>query len=154
MNPPGAAWLVDDLWAKAYRLGAETTIGRGASSTIILRDPAVSRVHAEVRIEADAFVLHAQGTSGTKLNGLPVTAGSVLHEGDVVEIAYTNLRFTTKPPTTEMSVLPRDTPTPIDSVEGPTRATLRAIKRSPFFGKRQQSWRRFWRWLTRRPNTD
>lgn len=157
MTPGHAtAWLVDERWAKAYPLGEATTIGRGVESTIILRDPAVSRLHAEVRKEpgaADAYVLNAHGSTGTTLNGLPVAGECRLAEGDVVEIAFSRLRFTTKAPTNEMFVIPRDAPTPLDANEGPTRAT-RAINPAAIVGASRRQWLGLWRWLTRRPNTD
>src|SRR5262245_18221314 len=52
MNVPAIsdpdAWLVDDRWSKAYALAGEIHIGRGADSSIILRDPVISRRHASV----------------------------------------------------------------------------------------------------------
>lgn len=133
MTPSGAeAWLVDERWFKAYPLADETTtIGRGPESTIILRDPAVSRHHADVKKESDAYMLHAFGSSGVKVNGLRVSTQLALQEGDIVEIAFSTLRFTTKAPTNEMFILPRDTPTILDQMlEGPTRATIQALNRS------------------------
>ena len=104
------AWLVDQRWLKAYPLGEDTTIGRGARSTIILRDPAVSRTHAKVQRVGDGYLLVVVvGASGTKINGLNADRESILHEGDVVEISFTSLQFTMRAPTVEMLVLPRDT---------------------------------------------
>ena len=140
MHTRSDAWLVDMRWFKAYPLGEDTTIGRGDKSTIILRDAAVSRLHAEVKKEADAYVLHASGVSGTKVNGMPVTAVCTLREGDVVEIAYSKLRFTTKAPTNEMFVVSRDTPTPADTQEGPTLATLRAASRAAILHASKRRW--------------
>jgi hypothetical protein len=85
-------------------------------------------------------VLRAFGSSGVSVNGLPVAAEHALREGDVVEIAYSALRFTTKAPTNEMFVIPRDTPTFIDQLEGPTKATLRAMNRSAIL----RGTRRYW----------
>jgi pSer/pThr/pTyr-binding forkhead associated (FHA) protein len=146
-----SAWLVDERWAKAYPLAEVTTIGRGSESMIILRDPAVSRVHAEVRKEpgdAGGWVLNAHGATGTKVNGQPLGGESRLAEGDVIEIAFTRLRFTTKPPTSEMFVIPRDTPSPLDAYEGPTRTTA-AIDPAAILSASRRGWRRIWRWLTR-----
>jgi pSer/pThr/pTyr-binding forkhead associated (FHA) protein len=121
------AWLVDDRWSKAYSLGPETNIGRGSESSIILRDPVISRRHACVVREADAYVLLSYGAAGTRVNGLGVAERHVLHEGDIVEIAFTTLRFSMMAPTGEMFVVARDTPTLIDrQMEGPTRATMAA----------------------------
>lgn len=74
-----------------------TGIGRDASNPILVRDLAASRSHAEVRRTGDAYVLHPIGTAETRVNGVVVTGPRVLAEGDVVEIAYTRLRFTRNP---------------------------------------------------------
>jgi pSer/pThr/pTyr-binding forkhead associated (FHA) protein len=135
------AWLVDDRWAKAYPLGDSTTIGRGAESTIILRDPSVSRQHATVAREERGFVLLVHGSSGTKLNGQPVESDSVLREGDTIEIAHTLLRFTLRAPTGEMFVVRRDRPTPYDNPEVPTDATIRGAN------SMMVTWRTHWHFI-------
>jgi pSer/pThr/pTyr-binding forkhead associated (FHA) protein len=124
---PSDAWLVDDRWSKAYALSDETHIGRASESAIILRDPVISRRHASVIKEGDNYCLKSFGQAGTKVNGLQVTNSCVLTEGDIIEIAFTTLRFTSMAPTGEMFVVERDTPTQIDRMqEGPTRATIAA----------------------------
>jgi pSer/pThr/pTyr-binding forkhead associated (FHA) protein len=120
------AWLVDDRWSKAYALTGETHIGRGVGSSIILRDPVISRRHASVVMHMDGYMLQALGSAGTKVNGANVETQCVLREGDIIEIANTKLRFTMMAPTGEMFVVARDTPTTIDRTEGPTRATVKA----------------------------
>lgn len=120
------AWLVDDRWSKAYALTGETHIGRGAGSSIILRDPVISRRHASVVRHQDGYMLQALGSAGTKVNGVNVDTQCLLREGDIIEIAFTALRFTMMAPTGEMFVVGRDTPTTIDRTEGPTRATVKA----------------------------
>lgn len=140
MTSGASAWLVDERWFKAYPLGENTKIGRGSRSTIILRDPAVSRTHAEVKRERDSYVLHAYGSSETKLNGERVASQSALKEGDVVEIAFTALRFTQHAPTGEMFVVPRDMPTVIDHQERPTSLTLHAMHPIVLATR----WRRHW----------
>ena len=147
------AWLVDQRWFKAYPLQDTTTIGRGVESTIILREADVSRMHAKVRKVDDGYVLEVYGTSGTKLNGAPIGGATSLKEGDVVEIAFTSLQFTHHAPTSEMLVVPQDAPNLRPTQEGPTRATLHAVRRTPLYGQ-LGAWRRLWRWLTRRGKTD
>jgi hypothetical protein len=128
MTSGAEAWLVDDRWGKAYPLTTETTIGRGPQCAIILRDPAVSRLHAIVRRKgiADVLIL-SENATGTKLNGDPVTTDIPLREGDVIDIALTSLRYTTQAPTGEMFVVSRDYPIAADKVEPPTRPTLHAM---------------------------
>lgn len=126
-HPVAEAWLVDDRWSKAYALGGETHIGRGTDSAIILRDPVISRRHASVVKEGEVYCLKTFGTAGTRVNGVVVGASCVLKEGDLIEIAFTALRFTMMAPTGELFVVMRDTPTLIDrQQEGPTRATVAA----------------------------
>jgi predicted component of type VI protein secretion system len=123
-----SAWLVDEHWGKAYRLKGETTIGRGPQNAIILRVGEVSRLHAEVRFEDGDFRLRGFGSSGTKLNGMDVAEQPrSLREGDRVDIAFTTLRFTHRDPA-EIDALEvsRDMPTPRESVEVPTHASIRA----------------------------
>ena len=65
----GAAYLVYEVERRAYPLSESTfTIGRDASSGIVIREPAVSRLHAEVKPEGEGFVLNATGATGTKLD--------------------------------------------------------------------------------------
>ena len=150
------AWLVDQRWFKAYPLKDSTTIGRDAHNTIILREADVSRTHAKVRKTDGGYVLEVFGASGTKVNGAPVSAETRLNEGDVVEISFTALQFTRHAPTGEMLVVPQDAPTLRATQEGPTRATIQAVKRTSIFGE-SHSWRDWFRWLgwlTRRGKTD
>ncbi len=72
------------------------TLGRGEDCTLPLRDGGVSRVHAELRREADAWVLADRGSkNGTTLNGLviaealPLPAAGELGIGDRCAISFT-----------------------------------------------------------------
>ncbi|HVE78064.1 MAG TPA: FHA domain-containing protein [Gemmatimonadaceae bacterium] len=103
---PPRAHLVLEREGRAYPLNAQTvTIGRDASSIVHLRDPSVSRFHADVRTEAGAFVLYSMGSAGTRINGFRVSSPHVLEEGDRIEIGDVALRFVTGalPPTTEVA---------------------------------------------------
>lgn len=141
MTSGADAWLVDERWFKAYPLVGDTTIGRSASCTIILRDPAVSRVHAEVRKEPNGYVIHPRAGT-TTLNGDPLTTAAALREGDVFEIAVTALRFTLSAPTGEMFLVSRDYPTPRDREEAPTRPTLHAMHPVTIASRVPVLWRR------------
>jgi len=120
------AWLVDDRWSKAYAVTGETHIGRGTGSSIILRDPVISRRHASVVRHLDGYMLRTLGSAGTKVNGANIETQCVLREGDVIEIVNTRLRFTMMVPTGDMFVIARDTPTTIDRAEGQTLASVKA----------------------------
>lgn len=140
MTSGAHAWLIDQRWAKAYPLAEVTTIGRGAESAVVLRDPAVSRRHAEITREGEAWVLRAMGSSGTLLNGVRVTTDCVLQEGDLIEIAFTVLRFTKLAPTGEMFVVPKDAVYSRDRLDVPTRATLHRLHPITLISR----WQRYW----------
>ncbi len=75
---------------KSYRLQTHRpfTVGRDPGNDIILRDPKVSRHHAEVVFERGFFVLHdlasANGTygNGKRLRVAPLTHGAKLRMGN------------------------------------------------------------------------
>lgn len=63
------------------------TIGRRNENTIAIKDPTVSRKHAEVRREGDALILRDNGsTTGTLVNGTPIAGEHVLRDGDIIGI--------------------------------------------------------------------
>lgn len=96
------AYLIDIRAGLAYALADEAvTIGRDPSNQVAVKDPAVSRFHAEVRVTADrrGFALRSMGAGGSSINGVLVgSSARQLSEGDLVRIANTTLRFTTQPP--------------------------------------------------------
>ena len=75
---------------KSYRLQTHRpfTVGRDPGNDIILRDPKVSRHHAEIVFERGFFVLHdlasANGTyvNGKKVRVAPLTHGAKLRMGN------------------------------------------------------------------------
>jgi len=142
MTSGAEAWLVDERWFKAYPLVGDTTIGRSAKCTIILRDPAVSRVHAEVRKQSNGYVVQPRGSAVTTLNETRVTSEMVLHEGDVIDIGVTTLRFTMSAPTGEMFLVSRDYAVPSDKAEAPTRPTLHAMHPITLVSRIGVFWRR------------
>jgi hypothetical protein len=142
------AWLVDDRWGKAYPLTEkETTIGRGKPSTVIIRDPAVSRHHASIRRRGAAYVLAVTGAAGTSVNGEPVTGEHTLAEGDTIEIALTALRFSYSAPTGEMFIVSRDHPVQPEFEEAPTRATLHAMHPITLASRSYTRMRAYWHFL-------
>ncbi|MGQ9500457.1 MAG: NBR1-Ig-like domain-containing protein [Anaerolineae bacterium] len=65
--------------------GPTVTIGRVSDNSVVIDDPQVSRHHASITFEGGQWVLRDLGsTNGTTLNGQPVTAPVVIHEGDVI----------------------------------------------------------------------
>jgi hypothetical protein len=67
-----------DLVGRRFTVGgAPVTFGRGDENDIVLPDPAASRVHAEIRQEADGYVITDRGSSnGTWVNGIEVRSRS------------------------------------------------------------------------------
>ena len=117
-----SAQLIDEDARGAYPLSHHTTtIGRDISSVIRLKDPRVSRFHADIRIEAGTYVLYPMGASGTQVNGERATAPHVLVEGDRISIAGASFRFTRRPLPSD--VHPADSELELDDPQA-TRATL------------------------------
>jgi hypothetical protein len=70
------------------------TIGRLPECEVTLNDQNVSRRHAEVRKEGDAFVVVDLGsTNGTKVNGTRVQGQQRLDDGDEITVGSSTLRF-------------------------------------------------------------
>lgn len=69
------------------------TIGRLSDCTVPIADPQVSRRHAEVRAEAEGYVLHDLGSlNGTTVNGQAVSQ-RLLEDGDVIGVGTATIRF-------------------------------------------------------------
>ncbi len=71
------------------------TLGRADDSTIMINDPAVSRIHMEIAYDpmSNAYTVNDLGSSnGTLVNGEP-TKTWVLNEGDKIIVGGTVLRF-------------------------------------------------------------
>ncbi|HEX6058443.1 MAG TPA: FHA domain-containing protein [Gemmatimonadaceae bacterium] len=95
VEPPREALLLVERAQRAHPIeGRSFSIGRDRASSIVLRDAAVSRFHAEVRPEAGRHVLYSTGSGGTRVNGRRIDGPHVLDEGDVIEIGGTSLRYT------------------------------------------------------------
>lgn len=74
------------------------TIGRHPDCTITLRDPAVSRQHAEVRpVAGGCLLVDLSSANGTRVGGTYV-AQCLLSDRDVIEIGSTKLVYRALPP--------------------------------------------------------
>jgi hypothetical protein len=86
---------------RAFKLAdAPVTIGRLPDCGIVLADPNVSRVHAEVRpvtgngtSPSEYEVTDRGSTNGTRVNGLPLTGPRVLMSGDTITLGATTIGF-------------------------------------------------------------
>ena len=86
---------------KSYRLQTHRpfTIGRDPGNDIILRDPKVSRHHAEIVFERGFFVLHdLASANGTYVNGKRVRVAPLTH-GAKLRLGNTYGRFSEELPT-------------------------------------------------------
>ena len=98
-SPSRTQFLINETARVTHELRSRsTTIGRDASNGIVVRDPAASRFHAEIRREAGGFVLHSMGSAGTSVNGRKLDAPVLLGDGDEIHVAYTPFRFTGSAP--------------------------------------------------------
>src|SRR6266478_9153328 len=70
------------------------TIGRSARNDLCIPDPFASRVHAEVRKEADQYILQDLGSAnGTLYNGAPVDGTIKLSPGGRIRIGETEIVY-------------------------------------------------------------
>jgi pSer/pThr/pTyr-binding forkhead associated (FHA) protein len=86
---------------KSYRLQTHRpfTVGRDPGNDIILRDPKVSRHHAEVVFERGFFVLHdLASANGTFVNGKRIRIAPLTH-GAKVRMGNSYGRFSEELPT-------------------------------------------------------
>lgn len=91
---PSPACLVNAAARKAYTMRNRVVqIGREIGCSIVLKDPTVSRFHADLRSEAGGYVLYSMGSGGTKINGQTVTAPRMLVEGDEIAVGGTTFTF-------------------------------------------------------------
>jgi pSer/pThr/pTyr-binding forkhead associated (FHA) protein len=86
---------------KSYRLQTHRpfTVGRDPGNDIILRDPKVSRHHAEIIFERGFFVVHDMSSAnGTYINGKRVRVAPLTHSAKV-RMGNTHGRFSEELPT-------------------------------------------------------
>ena len=83
---------------RVYRLdGPAIVLGRSRQCDVVINDPNVSRRHAEVRREADGYVVvDLESTNGILVNGRGVKRVA-LADGDRLQLGTTSLSFETRP---------------------------------------------------------
>lgn len=73
-----------------FEIGQEATLGRARTNTIVLAAPAISNLHARIRLDAsrDRYVLEDLGSlNGTELDGVPLEGPEPLGRLHVVTVA-------------------------------------------------------------------
>ena len=88
------AYLIFEFERRAYPIGTEAfMVGRASSCDIVIREPAVSRIHAELIRTPDGIVMKPFGATPTIVNGLAAPGETLLRHGDVVDIGSARLTF-------------------------------------------------------------
>jgi hypothetical protein len=79
---------------KRYEIkGTVASIGSSDDNDIVLKDKAVSRHHAKIRIEGKKyFIYDLASTNGTKVNGRKITK-KWIKDGDTIEVGHTKMTF-------------------------------------------------------------
>jgi hypothetical protein len=92
-EPAPGAFLIVDGERHVTLNQAMYSIGRRRDNDIVVDDPRVSRLHAQVRQRYGRWVVFDLGSSrGTTVNGQPVTE-CVLQPGDVISLAGVSLIY-------------------------------------------------------------
>lgn len=95
---PVSGHLVDARRHSALSLNRVSTgIGSDDSNALVIESGDAASFHAEVRREAGGHVLRIPESASAKLNGRRVTTPVLLGEGDELEIADLQLRYTREP---------------------------------------------------------
>jgi predicted component of type VI protein secretion system len=95
---PVTGHLVDGRRHSALSLNRVSTgIGSDESNALVIESGDAATFHAEVRREAGGHVLRIPESATVKLNGGRVTSPVLLTEGDELEIADLQLRYTREP---------------------------------------------------------
>jgi pSer/pThr/pTyr-binding forkhead associated (FHA) protein len=73
---------------------AAITVGRSEANDLVIRDPALSRFHAEIRREGQGWVVADRGSrNGIRVNGAPVKGRSPIVAGDKLTLGQTLVLF-------------------------------------------------------------
>ena len=117
---------------KSYRLQTHRpfTLGRDPGNDIIVRDPKVSRHHAEIVFERGFFVLHdLASANGTYVNGKRIRVAPLTH-GARLRLGNTYGRFSEELPT-ESEAAPMSGAEPFDQAVPPPTEDLGALEMMP-----------------------
>jgi hypothetical protein len=91
--------LIDETSGHSYNLPPGTTmVGRGSDLDLVIDDPSVSRLHAEITVRGEYAYITDLGlsTNGTRVNGRPVGRRR-LRDGDVLTLGGASFRVVGPP---------------------------------------------------------
>jgi len=129
MNEPDVPHLLDHLNQRISLTTPTITLGRAPDCHVIIVDRRASRRHAEICRQDDGFILRdLNSTNGTWLNGQRLTAPTLLHEDDVIEIASARFTFHDPDATLETSHFPHLV---VDEATGDIWVDRRPVQLSP-----------------------
>ena len=97
-TPSREGFLRDTRRGRVYKLAGTLEIGRDSKCDVLLTEPEVSRVHAELYAREDGYYVCPVGNAYTLVNHNRLMEPVQLNEGDEILIGRTALRFTTEPP--------------------------------------------------------
>ncbi|MDH5606688.1 MAG: FHA domain-containing protein [Anaerolineae bacterium] len=90
-NDKGAYLIINSQIFPLSR--SKTTIGRKLENDLVIQEPLVSRLHAEIRYQKEKYhIFDLASTSGTYLNNKRIEQG-VLYSGDIILIANVPVMF-------------------------------------------------------------
>jgi pSer/pThr/pTyr-binding forkhead associated (FHA) protein len=81
--------------------GAGFRIGREKHCDLIIPDKSVSRLHAEIALHGNDYVLQDAGRIPTKVNGKEINGAHTLRVGDVIQIGDHEFAFIRRPASAE-----------------------------------------------------
>ncbi len=104
---PRVRWTDTD-GAREHAIDARVVIGSASHCDVVVRDPTVSRLHAEIEPRDDGVWLRDLGSkNGTYVDGLLVT-GARLPDATTVLVGGTSLRVESTGETSEIELWPHD----------------------------------------------
>ncbi len=110
--------------------GSSFRIGRERHCDLVIPDPSVSRLHAEVTLAGGRYVLREHGRTPTLLNDREVHGQQVLNVGDVIAIGQFRLEFVRRPAgASDLVAAPETTPVRSAVPDAPTVVSGPAAKR-------------------------
>src|ERR1044071_5811489 len=121
---------------KVDAAGPLITLGRATECTIPIKDRYLSRRHAEIAYDFDAWIVRDLGSvNGTMLNGTRVTGSAPLRPGDKIALGDTEILFEADEPTSQSKLVALDSDSqatnlaiPLrDAIEDTTRTNILAL---------------------------